>query len=370
LKEDWGILKKGHQVAHEQILLQQNIKWLSQPISDSGSAINKTEKGGILTLFNDAFKLEINKDEGRIISYQYKGQQLIKNNKGPKPNFWRAPTDNDFGNSMHLKNIEWKNASENASVSSFKVVNAKNTVIDIVYDLPGVNTTFTTTYEIYPSGIIKVSNQLNASDYKGDIPRIGMRMQLPKAYNAITYYGRGPWENYNDRKASSFVDLYKSTAKEQYVPYIRPQENGYKTGVRWLSVHNSDNSGLLFVASKNNPDNFSFSALPMPNEDFDATHGLIYDENKKAQEINNRDGSPKVNMTKHTIDIKEKDLTQLNIDLGQRGLGGDDSWGAMPQEEYLFKADKPYNYSFFIIPFTDRTDDFFTKQFQAYYNAH
>lgn len=361
LKKDWGILKKGHQVAHEQILLNQNINWLSQPISHSGSAINQKEKGGILTLFNDTFKLEINKDEGRIISYQYKNHQFIKNNNGPKPNFWRAPTDNDFGNSMHLKNIEWKNASKNLSVSSFEIVNSKNTVINIVYDLPGVSTTFTTTYEIYPSGIIKVSNQLNASDYTGDIPRIGMRMQLQKAYNAITYYGRGPWENYNDRKVSSFVDLYKSTAKEQYVPYIRPQENGYKTDVRWLSVHNSDNSGLLFIASKNNPDNFSFSALHMPNEDFDATHGLIYDENEKGQEIN---------MTKHTIDIKEKDLTQLNIDLGQRGLGGDDSWGAMPQEKYILKADKPYSYSFFIIPFTNSTDDFFTKCFQAYYNAH
>jgi beta-galactosidase len=108
----------------------------------------------------------------------------------------------------------------------------------------------------------------------------------------------------------------------------------------------------------------------MPNEDFDATHGLIYDENEKGQEINNRDGFPKINMTKHTIDIKEKDLTQLNIDLGQRGLGGDDSWGAMPQEKYILKADKPYSYSFFIIPFTNSTDDFFTKCFQAYYNAH
>ncbi len=368
LKKDWGILKKGHQVAHEQILLHENTKWSSQSTPNSEETITQQENGDILTLSNDVFNLEINKSEGRIVSYQYKNQQLIKENKGPKPNFWRAPTDNDFGNRMHLKNIEWKNASKNAKVSSFNIVNSENTVIDIVYDLPGVKTTFATTYEIFPSGIIKVSNKLNTSDYKGDIPRIGMRMQLPKAYNTITYYGRGPWENYNDRKASSFVDLYKSTAKDQYVPYIRPQENGYKTGVRWLSVQNSDNNGLLFVASKNNPDNFSFSALHMLNEDFDTTDGLIYDESEKVQKINKRDGAPKINMNKHTIDIKEKDLTQLNIDLGQRGVGGDDSWNARPQESYLFKANKPHSYSFFIIPFTNGTDAFFTKSFQTYYN--
>ncbi len=368
LKKDWGILKKGHQVAHEQILLHKNINWSSQSTPNSGSVINQKENGDVLTLSNDTFKLEINKKEGRIVSYQYKKQHLIKENEGPKPNFWRAPTDNDFGNRMHLKNIEWKNASKNATISSFKIVHSKNIIIDIVYDLPGVKTTFETTYEIYPSGIIKVSNKLNISDYKGDIPRIGMRMQLPKAYNTITYYGRGPWENYNDRKASAFVDLHKSTVKEQYVPYIRPQENGYKTDVRWLSLQNKNNNGLLFVASKKNPHNFSFSTLHMPNEDFDTTHGLIYDESKKAQEINKRDGTPKINMNKHTIDILEQDLTQVNIDLGQRGVGGDDSWSALPQKKYIFNANKPHMYSFYIIPFTNGTDDFFTKNFQSYYN--
>jgi beta-galactosidase len=125
---------------------------------------------------------------------------------------------------------------------------------------------------------------------------------------------------------------------------------------------------LLFVASKKNSNNFSFSALHMPNEDFDTTDGLIYDESEKAQEINKRDGTPKINMSKHTIDIKEQNLTQLNIDLGQRGVGGDDSWNAMPQDKYVFKANKPHTYSFYIIPFTNGNDDFFTKSFQAYYN--
>lgn len=370
LKNDWGILKKGYQVAHEQILLSQNIKWKSVKNKENGSVINYNEDGGILTLSNDLFILKFDKTQGRIVSYLYKNQPLIKENKGPKVNFWRAPTDNDFGNRMHLKNIEWKNASINAKVNSFKIINSKTPIINILFDLPGVKTTFLSTYKIHPSGRIQVSNTLNSSNYKGDIPRIGMRMQLPKAYNTITYFGRGPWENYNDRKASTFVDLYKSNVKDQYVPYIRPQENGYKTDTRWLALKNKNNNGLLFVASSSNPENFSFSTLHMPNEDFDTTDGLIYDNSEKAQKINKRDGTPKINMTKHTIDIKEKDLTQLNIDLGQRGVGGDDSWSAMPQEKYLFKATKTHTYSFCIIPFTNGTDDFFIKKFKDNYNQN
>ena len=370
LKNDWGILKKGHQVAHEQILLSKNLKWKSVKNNKNGSVIDYIEDGNILTLSNDLFKLKFDKTKGQIVSFIYKNQPLIKENKGPKANFWRAPTDNDFGNRMHLKNIEWKNASKNAKVNSFKIINSKTPVIKILFDLPGVKTTFLSTYKIHPSGKIQISNTLNPSNYKGDIPRIGMRMQIPKIYNTISYFGRGPWENYNDRKASTFVDLYKSNVKDQYVPYIRPQENGYKTDTRWLAIKNKNNDGLLFVASIKNQENFSFSALHMPNEDFDTTDGLIYDNSKKAQKINKRDGTPKINMTKHTIDIKEKDLTQLNIDLGQRGVGGDDSWSAMPQEKYLFKANKTHTYSFYIIPFTSETDDFFIKKFQENYNQN
>ena len=186
----------------------------------------------------------------------------------------------------------------------------------INYHLPGVETTFVSNYTIHGNGVIQIESTLNETAYEGDIPRIGMRLQLPKTYNNLSYFGRGPWENYQDRNASAFVDLFTSKVSEQYVPYIRPQDNGYKTDTRWIALSDENKDGLLFVADSLN--HLSFSALHMENEDFDTTSGLDYKNSNKR---------------KHTIDIQEKDLTQLNIDLGQRGVAGDDSWYSKPMKK-------------------------------------
>ncbi|WKD86965.1 Evolved beta-galactosidase subunit alpha [Polaribacter huanghezhanensis] len=163
-----------------------------------------------------------------------------------------------------------------------------------------------------------------------------MHMQIPKEFNKVTYYGRGPWKNYQDRKSSTFIDVFKTTVSAFYVPYIRPQENG------------------LLISSPSQKD-LSISALHMPNEDLDITNDLDYTkENKKA------------NFSKHTTDIKEQNLVQLNIDLVQRGLGGDDSWGAKPQEKYQLKRNKKYSYSFYLIPFTSGTIEKFVELQQQF----
>ena len=255
---------------------------------------------------------------------------------------------------MHQKSIEWKRASLESVVSKIETSEKENGYQMVVtYDLPGVETVFISTYTIFGNGVLKINNTLNESSYSGDIPRIGMRMQLPKQYNQLNYFGRGPWENYQDRKASAFVDLYESSISDQYVPYIRPQDNGYKTDTRWLSLTNHSNNGLLFVSE--DMKGLSFSALHMENEDFDTTAGLDYS---------------KGNQSKHTIDIKEKDLVQLNIDLGQRGLGGDDSWWAMPQEEYRFKANNSYSYSFYLIPFNNGSEQKLIEWSKIYRNLN
>jgi beta-galactosidase len=178
-----------------------------------------------------------------------------------------------------------------------------------------------------------------------------MRMQVSKKYNNLTYFGRGPWENYQDRKSSAFVDLYTSKVRDQYVPYIRPQENGYKTDVRWLSLSDQNDNGYMFVADVSNL--LSFSALHMEQEDFDAAVGLDYKNSK---------------LNKHTIDIKEKNLVELNIDLGQRGVAGDDSWYSKPQEKYQFKGDKTHQHSFYIIPFENQSKEEFIKMSKLYSN--
>ncbi len=350
LKNDWDILKQGFELAHEQIPL--NItEWFPNPTT-SQQALSLTKNKQLVTVANQIVTLKFDESKGQIISYKFQGVEFIKNGKGPQPNFWRAPTDNDLGNQMETKNIEWKNATLNAKVISFTALKNKNGEIEIrvISHLPGVETSFNSLYTIYGSGIVKVENILDTTKYKADIPRVGMNMQMPKDFSQMTYFGRGPWENYQDRKASAFVGLYQANVKDQYVPYIRPQENGYRTNVRWAAFSDTHRNGLMIVSALNNKKNLGLSALHMLNEDFDVTSGLSYVDDKKLKQGDSR---KLVNKSKHTTDIVEKDLTQLNIDMEQRGLGGDDSWSAKPQNKYQIKGNEIHTYTFYMVPFTN-----------------
>ncbi|WP_418182711.1 glycoside hydrolase family 2 TIM barrel-domain containing protein [Algibacter sp. PT7-4] len=368
-KNQWGILPKDFEVAHEQIPLHQKYKKEVLGVAFKNPAIQVESNDTNILVLNTNFKVVFNKSEGKIISYNYKGNTLLKNKKGPKPNFWRPMTDNDFGNQMHIKNIEWKKASLFLTVTNINIdnTNKNNVQIKIDYTLPGVNTKYHSVYTIYGNGVIKIDNTLNKTTYQGDIPRIGMRMQLPKQYNNMSYFGRGPWENYKDRNSSAFIDLYTSKVKDQYVPYIRPQENGYKTNVRWVALSDKNKNGLLITASDIKK-GLGVSALHMPNEDFDTTVGLSYQANATVNETYKIDGIPEVNSSKHTTDIKEQDLVQLNIDLEQRGLAGDDSWYSKPQDKYLIKGKSKHNYSFYLIPFEDKTTKDFIELSKQYTN--
>ncbi len=179
---------------------------------DNGWYLKSTDRKNKLVIYNNYVKIAFDKKKGQMTSYVFKEEEFLNAKKGPQINFWRAPTDNDLGNGMERKNIEWKNATLHATVNSFEVKKLDNNVIQvaIVFKLPGVNTTHNTTYVINGNGVVKIENTLNASDYKGDIPRVGMRMQIPKKYSTVNYYGRGPWENYQDRKTATFIDVFKS----------------------------------------------------------------------------------------------------------------------------------------------------------------
>ena len=353
-KTDWGILPLGFEVAHEQIPLTHKFKKVKTNIT-SNSKLSVKNSNGIITISNKNLKIVFSSKKGRIISYHVNGKELLKDGKGPKPNFWRAVTDNDFGNRMEQINIGWKIASNDLKVTDLSIVDSLNGPFSMVvtYTLPFVETSFISIYTIYGNGVVHIKNTLNTTDYTGDIPRIGMRMQIQKSYDNLIYFGRGPWENYQDRKKSAFIDLYESKVADQYVPYIRPQENGYKTDIRWIALSNERNKGLLFVSENN--EGLGFSALHMENEDFDTTEGIDYETSNK---------------NKHTIDIKEKDLVQFNIDLGQRGLGGDDSWGASPQEQYKYKGSNKYSYSFYMIPFENGTIEKYLELSKLYKSSN
>lgn len=365
-KSAWGLLPAGFEVAHEQIKL--DTKYQKESVNvENGLALTVKKEGQNTIVSNENLELVFNEKEGRLTSYKFKNNELLKDGKGPKPNFWRAVTDNDFGNQMQVKNIEWKKASLFSEVTAIisNQVSANEVELKVTYQLPGVATQFTSIYTINGNGVIRIENTLGTTDYKGDLPRIGMRMQLPKQYNEMTYFGRGPWENYQDRKSSAFVDLYTSTVSNQYVPYIRPSENGYKTEVRWVSLINKNGNGLMVVA-KNTKNGLGISALHMPNEDFDTTPGLDYGGSTAIDKKYQIDRIPEVNNAKHTTDIKEQDLVELNIDLMQRGVGGDDSWYSKPQEKYLINGAIEHHYSFYLIPIENGSKELFiglSKQF-------
>jgi beta-galactosidase len=334
LKADWGLLDAGYEVAKEQLYLDQKFEQQATAL-DTGNTLNYIEANEQLIISNEDLRFVYDVEKGHCVSYVWQGKELLKDGKGPELNLWRPLTDNDYGNGMHRKNIAWKYATSMKEVKAYevRVVDGQTIELSQEFWLPAVETTFEIKYSVHGNGIVQVLSKLSETDHKYDIPRIGMRMQIPKEYNQLSFYGRGPWENYQDRKASSFIDVYHSSVSGQYVPYIRPQENGYKVDTRWFAALNENRSGLLVVSADDQ--GLCFSALHMENEDFDMTDGWEYNG---------------ANRSKHTFDIVEKDLVQLNIDLGQRGLGGDDSWWALPQEEYLFRGNKEHHYSFYLVP--------------------
>ncbi len=346
-KKGWGLLPKGYTVAREQLPIAYHYV-------DKNANWNISEDGGkqTLTISNDDITLVFGKQQGRMISYKYDGKELINNENGLKPNFWRAPTDNDLGNGMDYHNIAWKEATLKQHIKDFKVSRTgSNVELKIVYALPAVATEFESIYTINPLGVVKVSNTLYPTSHKADIPRIGMRMELPRKYENMTYYGRGPWENYKDRKYSSFVDIYKTKVKDLYVPYIRPQENGNRTDVRWVALSDDDDNGLLVVADSRK--GLSINASHTPNADFDVTKGLNYDRSKNR--------TKEINFSKHTTDIKPQNLTELFIDFTQRGLGGDDSWWAKPRKKNMTFGNKKHSYSFYLLPYKNKDTKWFVK---------
>ena len=341
LKTEEPLLPAGWEIASEQFQLPINAEKVDGDLfasaNLSGTGEVELSEDSNINLSGKDFSITIDKKSGIITSYKLNNKELIKDEKGPRPNFWRAPNDNDYGWQMPIKCAEWKNASETDLKP--QSINAKkkedgSAVIEIIYDFPNVKTAWKTVYNVYGSGIVKIDNSLVVSDTTLPvIPRIGMKMQMLVDFENLEYFGRGPMENYWDRKYSSNVGRYKSLVKDQYFPYIRPQENGHKTDTRWLALYDNNETGLLFVADSL----IEFTALNNPIEDFDA-------------------GSDKNINLKHTSDIIPKDMVELHLDYKMMGLGGDDSWGATPHKQYnLHPYEKVFTYGFTIIPFKGLT---------------
>ncbi|HBS86972.1 MAG TPA: hypothetical protein DEA97_10470 [Bacteroidales bacterium] len=318
---DLPLIPAGYILASEQIQLSLQQKMIlkqSDPpkikLDDAKSSFNI--KGMDFSVF-------INKTYGKITSYKYKGAELLI--EGPAPVFWRPITDNDFGWGMQNKCAVWKDVWKDLKVYNYesKVIDGQNIVITFTYQIAEIDAQYIIKYYISGNGQVDIYNHFIPG--KKDlpvIPRVGMRMKLPKEMAGLKWYGRGPQENYCDRKTSAFVDVYESTVADQLVTYVSLQETGHKCDVRWLTLSDSL-KGLNIIG---NP-MFEFSAL----------YYTIENLNRESR------GSL------HLNEVPENDFIELIIDYKHMGVGGDDSWWSTPHTQYNIPA-KEFEYTFTLIP--------------------
>lgn len=335
-KQREGLIPAGHIVAKDQLVLNaykapamtlqnvtdMNIQTALPRIDDANSQCVMIE--------GENFNIQFAKADGFMDKYMVDGLDMIKEGAKLTPNFWRAPTDNDFGAGLQQKYAVWKNPE-------FKLTSLKSemkdglAVVSAEYEMPSVfaGTKLQLTYEINNRGAVKVYQKLVAE--KGakvsNIFRFGMQMVMPKSFENISYYGRGPVENYIDRKWATELGVYNQTVTDQFYAYIRPQENGNKTDIRWWKLLNEAGSGLQFVAEVP----FSASALHYTIESLDSGW-------EKKQE--------------HSNEVEPADLTNFLIDKVQMGLGCVDSWGAIPREEYMLPYGD-YEFTFIMQPISN-----------------
>jgi beta-galactosidase len=335
--DEWNYVPEDHIYASAQFKLP--VEGKPVPVKNDKLAVLQTKTlDKKLEVSGQDLKIIFDLVTGRLESYSYKGRELIK--KGPEPDFWRPPTDNDYGWDMDKVLGVWKKAGERTAVTKANISQPEigKVVVTFNYDISGADGKkiggYATSCTVYGSADIVIKNQFSKlSDNIPEIPRMGMQMQLPVEFVNLKWLGRGPQENYADRKTAADVGLYESTVADQYVPYIRPSENGYKTDTRWLTLTDDNGIGILVSGDPL----ICFAALNNIHDDFESP-GKLSQYRKDAKTANT-----------HTTDVKPRDFVNLNVDLGQMGVGGDNSWGAQVHPQYRL-LNKKYEYSFRIRP--------------------
>ena len=367
----------GHEIACDQFRLP--IESPKKAFKTSGPKLTVSTNGDNLSASSSKVNFVFNRKTGIVTSYKVDGTEYFSEGFGIQPNFWRAPTDNDYGNGMPKRLQVWKESSKNFNVTDATVtMDGNNAVVNVNYLLPAGNL-YIVNYTIYPSGAVNVAARFTSTDMdaaqtevseatrtatftpgrdaarkeasKLNVPRIGVRFRLPASMNQVEYFGRGPAENYLDRNAGSMVGLYKSTAEELYFPYVRPQENGHHTDTRWVSL-STGKKGLLIQADNT----IGFNALRNSIEDFDdeeATGLSRQWSNFTPEQVANHDEAAAKNVLRrqhHINNITPRDFVEVCVDLKQQGVAGYDSWGSRPEPAYTLPANREYNWGFTLIP--------------------
>lgn len=320
LSTDWGLLNVGHEIAREQFCLQEGKKAIYS--DEVGMDLVGQTHGQTLVIEGEAFQVSF--ENGALKGVKFKEVDILT--EPLRPHFWRAPTDNDFGNKLEERLAYWREASQQVEVADWSWNKLSNDHCEVksLWSVPGEEFSFEMKCSISSTGAIEVHCDFKVlKEPLPKLPRIGLVVGINKVMDQLQWLGRGPHENYWDRKSSAFFGKYESTIDEQYVPYISPQENGLKTDTRSLKLSNTEGRGLFIDSS----DHFQFSALPFSPEDLTQSG----------------------RGTMHTYDLTANDFVTLCLDHLHMGVGGDDSWGAMTHESYRIPANH-YQFGFGLKP--------------------
>ena len=308
------LVDKGQVMARQQIVLNgYEFDKVDAP-ANTGSKIEVEETNSYVKVSAERMSVTIGKKTGMIDYLDVDGEPMLKFRESMTPEFWRAPTDNDYGASLQKKMRVWKNPQMN--LKSFDKSESKDSVVLTAnFEMPEVKAELMLRYRINAAGEVTVTEKMTTDKEAkvADLFRYGMQLQMPASFSKLEYYGRGPEENYIDRHSSSFIGKYEANVKDEYYPYVRPQESGNHTDIRYFSIFNpTTGKGITFEGYAP----MECSAIPYLVEDLDAG---IEKEHAWGQ---------------HSGDLVEKGLVQLHIQQRQFGLGCIDSWGSSPMEKY------------------------------------
>ena len=308
------LVDKGQVMARQQIVLNgYEFDKVDAP-ANTGSKIEVEETNSYVKVSAERMSVTIGKKTGMIDYLDVDGEPMLKFRESMTPEFWRAPTDNDYGASLQKKMRAWKNPQMN--LKSFDKSESKDSVVLTAnFEMPEVKAELMLRYRINAAGEVAVTEKMTTDKEAkvADLFRYGMQLQMPASFSKLEYYGRGPEENYIDRHSSAFIGKYEANVKDEYYPYVRPQESGNHTDIRYFSIFNpTTGKGITFEGYAP----MECSAIPYLVEDLDAG---IEKEHAWGQ---------------HSGDLVEKGLVQLHIQQRQFGLGCIDSWGSSPMEKY------------------------------------
>ena len=308
------LVDKGQVMARQQIVLNGYEFDKVDASANTGSKIEVEETNSYVKVSAERMSVTIGKKTGMIDYLDVDGEPMLKFRESMTPEFWRAPTDNDYGASLQKKMRVWKNPQMN--LKSFDKSESKDSVVLTAnFEMPEVKAELMLRYRINAAGEVAVTEKMTTDKEAkvADLFRYGMQLQMPASFSKLEYYGRGPEENYIDRHSSSFIGKYEANVKDEYYPYVRPQESGNHTDIRYFSIFNpTTGKGITFEGYAP----MECSAIPYLVEDLDAG---IEKEHAWGQ---------------HSGDLVEKGLVQLHIQQRQFGLGCIDSWGSSPMEKY------------------------------------